>query len=213
MINLIKKDILISLTKWNTITLIFLFIFYFIILDGISVEKRLILLATIVPFFIMQISFSYDDRNKSIRMIRSLPVRSEEVIYSKYLGLVINFAVISLLLQLILFILSIFGLNIGIISWHNLLLSGVFIMLVTSISFPAYFKLSYSKSRIFNILLYVFVFIILNSFFSGDMDMLYSATKYLDKVNIYLILLVLVTILIYFISSIISINLYKTRDL
>jgi len=213
MINLIRKDILIALTKWNVITMIFLSIFYFIILDGISVEKRLLFLAAIVPFFIMQISFSFDDRNKSIRVIRSLPVRAEEVIYSKYLGMMIIFAAVTLVLQAILLVLNLFGLNIGIISWHKLLLSGVFIMLVTSISFPAYFKLSYSKSRIFNILLYVFIFIMLNSFFTSDMDMLYSVSKYLDKVNIYFILLVLVTILIYFISSIISINLYKTRDL
>jgi len=213
MINLIRKDILISMTKWNTITLILFSLFYFTMLDNIPVEKRLILLATIIPFFIMQSSFSFDDRNKSIRLMRSLPVRSEEVIYSKYLGLILNFAVIALLLQSILFILSIFGLNIGMISFHELLLSGVFIMLATSISFPVYFKLSYNKSRIFNIILVVFVLTMLNFFFSGEMDMLYSASKYLDKVNIHLILLVLVTILIYFISSIISINLYKTRDL
>lgn len=213
MINLIRKDILISMTKWNTITLILFSLFYFIMLDNIAVEKRLILLVTIIPFFIMQSSFSFDDRNKSIRLIRSLPVRSEEVIYSKYLGLVMNFAVIVLLLQLILFILSIFGLNIGMISFHQLLLSGVFIMFVTSISFPVYFKLSYNKSRIFNIILVVFVLTMLNFFFSGEIGSLYNVGKYLEKINKYFVLVILVTILIYFISSIISINLYKTRDL
>ncbi|MDV3429434.1 MAG: ABC-2 transporter permease [Bacillota bacterium] len=213
MINLIRKDILISLSKWNVITLSLFSLFYFNMLDNITVEKRLLLLAVIIPFFIMQTSFSFDDRNKSIRMIRSLPVRPEEVIYSKYLGMVINYAVITLVLQLILFILNILGLNIGIISFHKLLLSGVFIMLVTSISFPVYFKLSYNKSRIFNIIFVIFILTMLNFFFSGDMGSLYNVEKYLDKTNMYFILAILVTLLIYFISSIISINLYKTRDL
>lgn len=213
MINLIRKDILVSLTKWNTIIMIFLSFFYFVILDGTSVEKRLLFLAVIIPFFIMQSSFSFDDRNKSIRMIRSLPVRPEEVIYSKYLGMVIIFAVITLVLQLILLILNILGLNIGVISFHKLLLSGAFIMLVTSISFPVYFKLSYNKSRIFNIIFVIFILTMLNFFFSGDMGSLYKVEKYLDKTNMYFVLAILVTVLIYFISSIISINLYKTRDL
>lgn len=213
MINLIKKDIMISLTKWNTVTLIIIVLFYFFLMDEFPIENRMIFLITIIPFFVMQVSFSFDDRIKSIRMIRSLPVTAEDVIYSKYMGMVFIYSFLSLMLQAVLFLLSLSGVNASIISWNRLILSGIFIMLVTSISFPAYFKLSYNKSRIFNIILYCFIFSMLSTFFCGDMDMFYNFYRYVDRINIYLLLLMLVTLLIYFISSVISVNLYKTRDL
>ncbi|WP_174919206.1 ABC-2 transporter permease [Peptacetobacter hominis] len=83
MINLIKKDIIVYIKseRIKMFKYLIAFLLMYLFLNDISYYG----IPVIFTYFIMIGIFSGDSENKSIRFIRSMPVKLDEIVYSRYL--------------------------------------------------------------------------------------------------------------------------------
>jgi len=151
--------------------------------------------------------FKYEVINKTHMLIHSLPIKKRDVVVSKYISIFINYFLGVILVGIYFGIISVFKIKIG----ENLSISLIrqtliIFIITTSISLPAYFRLSPRLGNIVNIMIYI---IIINIFVMGSSDNIDIFTA----LNAQRLNLPIIVAIVYLISMVISIGLYETRDL
>ncbi|WP_312668575.1 ABC-2 transporter permease [Tissierella praeacuta] len=207
MLNLIRKDLLLNFSsKQSVIFLILFFPFMLLVLETNSTNIYSLMILS-YGYVLNNMPFKYEVINKTHMLIQSLPIKKRDVVLSKYISIFINYFLGVILVGIYFGIISVFrikigeGLSISLI-WQTLI---IFIF-ITSISLPAYFRLSPRLGNIVNVMIYI---IIINIFVIGSSDNI----DILTALNGQRFNLPIITPIVYLISMLISIVLYETKDL
>ncbi len=234
MLQLIKKDLLVALKIKSIKNTAFIFAIALILLQGMIYPLQAIL-PIMITYIIVMNSFYYDNLNNSESYILSMPNKKEDVVYSKYI-LVILVLFLSNILMYILFGNNIFFtfrlmvLQDTIVSFYTVLLSFTIII-------PLTFKLGYKVTRILSpiitiVLSYNFIYkyhyLIPGSSLTDNFLMNASYKigvlfgKYFNytthdygsrAISIYNILSYIMVVLIFLISMFIALKAYKNKDI
>lgn len=209
MLNLIKKDLIVSYSNKISVIMILLYFPLILLILGNSDVNSIFMFTTFSFVFIMiKITFSYEVRDRPHIFIQSLPVKKSDIVISKYISILVNFALGIVYTSLYMWISSILGLiDVDKIGISTVLSTLGFTMLALSISMPMQFRFTPKIANFINMIFYIGII----NFIIIDGDLIFRFLN-LDLNNIYNILLIGVGILaVYLISMVISIGLYKSR--
>lgn len=170
------------------------------------------------PYLSVMYSNGYEMRGQSEVMLNSLPVNREQIVNAKYLYLqmlIVIYTVFMLILSII--ARSINHNNTDIVSINIFVVSFIVLGLVFSIYYPLYFKLGREKLRLVTLFFYLIIFIF-PEFYSkaAKNPEVYHLEKLLTFVTnnsqLLMISLSAIVILLLFVSSNISIRIYKNKE-
>lgn len=218
MINLIKKDLKLSI-KVNIFAVIYaLFISATGLIAGNSIAANLLYIIGIVILTFIAVIFTngYDDKNRSEVVFNSLPLDRRNIVRGKYISLLIFLLISSGAVILFTNILSIFeildgGDSAGI---QSAILAANIVLLFYSIYYPFYFKVG-GGLRTFNAVLWIVLMIGPSMLGKGlkaldERGLLDRLMKIdLNTINLYLLV---ISIVIYYISLQISKRIYLRRE-
>lgn len=208
MFKLIRKDLLLALSnKFNLIsTLLFAPLLLFF-MDFQVNEKIIVIIIYGMSFFLLSLSFYYVDKLKPEVLIQSLPIRKREIVLSKYM-LVFLCYLIGVIYVSILFKVAEFlgysitaNLNISIIK-----ITLPLVIIHQSIILPISFGISDRLANGIGTGLLVFInnFYLMHDFERTSRMLLNSSNRFS---------VALIVILIFVLSIIVSITIYKNKDL
>jgi len=218
MINLIKKDLKLSI-KVNIFAVIYaLFISATGLIADNSIAANLLYIIGIVILTFIAVIFTngYDDKNRSEVVFNSLPLDRRNIVRGKYISLLIFLLISSGAVILFTNILSIFeildgGDSAGI---QSAILAANIVLLFYSIYYPFYFKVG-GGLRTFNAVLWIVLMIGPSMLGKGlkaldERGLLDRLMKIdLNTINLYLLV---ISIVIYYISLQISKRIYMRRE-
>ncbi|NLY84992.1 MAG: ABC-2 transporter permease [Tissierellia bacterium] len=208
MFKLIRKDLLLALSnKFYLIsTLLFAPLLLFF-MDFQVNEKIIVIIIYGMSFFLLSLSFYYVDKLKPEVLIQSLPIRKREIVLSKYM-LVFLCYLIGVIYVSILFKVAEFlgysitaNLNISIIK-----ITLPLVIIHQSIILPISFGISDRLANSIGTGLLVFInnFYLMHDFERTSRMLLNSSNRFS---------VALIVILIFVLSIIVSITIYKNKDL
>lgn len=215
---LITKDLL-QLKSYRKSLVIFILIFVVTgIEQGIEEMGGYISIMLTLAFGMFSIAtFSYDEQAKADRYIMTLPLTREEIVLSKYvlimlstivgaiLGIIVSSAIVYLNLKSLPDIQELISMAIG----------GIFgIGIVEAIQVPCIYKLGAERGRVqIFIVIAIIAFILGGIFFLGE-KMSINLPVDLNLINQFMpIILVVVTLLMYYISYRISCKIYSKKEI
>lgn len=114
----------------------------------------------LVTYLFITFAVQYDDKNKCEVILNSLPLERTDIVIAKYISSFI-FAFIGIICSILVgFIGNTTGMVIfiGYISLLDIVLIIMSISIFSSIYYPVYFKFGVSRIRMFNILIFMFLF-------------------------------------------------------
>lgn len=215
---LITKDLL-QLKSYRKSLVIFILIFIVTgIEQGIEEMGGYISIMLTLAFGMFSIAtFSYDEQAKADRYIMTLPLTRKEIVLSKYvliilstivgaiLGIIVSSAIVYLNLKSLPDIQELISMAIG----------GIFgIGVVEAIQVPCIYKLGAERGRVqIFIVIAIIAFILGGIFFLGE-KMSINLPVDLNLINQFIpMILVVVTLLMYYISYRISCNIYSKKEI
>ncbi|NFM47016.1 ABC-2 transporter permease [Clostridium botulinum] len=214
MLNLIKKDLIII--KSYIIKTLAILAFYMFIFDKTDKQGICVLSIYLVVYILISMSFYYGERVKEDYMLKSLPVKKNEVVLAKYTSVIIYFIASLILMYIINFIAYILNLKDIIqspqISTIFFSLSIIFISM--AIQLPIYFKLDHSKARIVNTFVYGGIFAVLYIIYDNNHLNNYITTHN-NANNIYekfILISTIISIILFIISAILSMRIYEKKE-
>lgn len=215
---LITKDLL-QLKSYRKSLVIFILIFVLTgIEQGIEEMGGYISIMLTLAFGMFSIAtFSYDEQAKADRYIMTLPLTRKEIVLSKYvlimlstivgaiLGIIVSSAIVYLNLKSLPDIQELISMAIG----------GIFgIGIVEAIQVPCIYKLGAERGRVqIFIVIAIIAFILGGIFFLGE-KMSINLPVDLNLINQFMpMILVVVTLLMYYISYRISCKIYSKKEI
>lgn len=214
MLNLLKKEFLL---QKNTIFFIVVYIFLAeFFMGNFSGSLLIYIVCMTTSFFLVLAAYKYDEKNKSNYIINSLPVKRKEIVFVRYISLIIYSALSIGITLLFGFVFHLFGYNnLFLSNISPFLICTVFIIniLFASILFPIFFKFGYSKANIISTFLYfIFFFTSISLGVKGNTEII----KFFASINISAALFMLIGFLtislIFILSMLLSIKLYDKID-
>ncbi|HZJ83864.1 MAG TPA: ABC-2 transporter permease, partial [Clostridia bacterium] len=166
MINLIKKDILVSYFNKNSLILLIFYIPFVILVIGPG-DPNTVFLFSVFSFVFMMIKtpFSYEIKDKPHIFIQSLPVKKKDIVISKYASIFINFVVGTIYTLAYMWIMSLTGLlYLKRFEIFTILIALGFIVLSQAISLPTHFRFTPKVANFLNMGIYILLlnFIVLD---------------------------------------------------
>lgn len=236
MLQLIKKDLLVSLKVKGLKTIILILIVGLFLLSIFSYIFPTIL-PIIFTYMIVMNSFYYDSINNSESYMMSLPNKREDVVYSKYI-LVLLMLFLSNVVMYILFGINIIN-STRVMVLQDVIVSSTTIVFSFSIILPIIFRYRYKVGRIIAPLITIFIGYLnlsgsnnaINNFFTNGKEtflislsrkigvLIYSIVNFKNydykfvATTIYIILLFIIAITIFLVSIYISLKIYEKRDI
>lgn len=212
-INLMKKDILVC-KKYYLFSIIYVIIFAGLFSDHGTIS--FIMCAIGIHYVISNTGMAFDDKYKADITMNILPVSRKDIVLVRYLNVLINVIYVTVLYYIAVFITSfkpIFGVQIMPIDFITFLTGLLSICLFTGIETPLYYKLGYQKTRFFGFIVY-FGFFGVASYLVNNINISEKTINFMTNSSDLIkgILLFLITILISYISYIISTNIYRKKD-
>ncbi len=234
MLQLIKKDLLVSLKIRSLKAIILTCIVGLFLLSGLSYIFPTIL-PIIITYMVIMNTFYYDSLNNSESYILSLPNKREDVVYSKYILILLVLFLSNIFMYLL------FGLNIlnsvRVMVLQDVIISSLTILLSFSITLPIIFKYRYRVGRLIAPFITIFIGYLaytnntINNFIQYGKETilinlsrkigvlfynLFKFNNYDYKVvatTVYIILLFMIAVIILLFSIYISLKLYTKRDI
>ena len=154
MLQLIKKDLLVSLKIKSLKSVILIFIVGLFLLSIFAYIFPTIL-PIIFTYIVVMNSFYYDSLNNAESYILSLPNKREDVVYSKYI-LVLLILFLSNILMYILFGINILN-STRVMVLQDVIISSTTILFSFSIILPIIFRYRYKVGRIIAPLITIFI--------------------------------------------------------
>lgn len=235
MLQLIKKDLLVSLKIRSLKAVILTCIVGLFLLSGLSYIFPTIL-PIIITYMVVMNTFYYDSLNNSESYILSLPNKREDVVYSKYI-LILLLLFLSNILMYILFGINILN-SVRVMVLQDIVASWLTILVSFSIIIPLIFKYKYRVGRIVAPFITIFIgyityfnSTIINFIENGKETFLISVSRrigvLLNRIfnnfnnydyrvtasTIYIILLFMIAVIIFLFSIYISLKIYEKRDI
>lgn len=218
---LIIKDLL-QLKSYKKTLIIFVLIF---ILTGIAQENikgvgSMIAIMLTLGFGMFSIAtFNYDEQSKADRYILTLPLTKKEIVLSKYI-LVIGSTVIGAILGTIASFVIVFAISKEFPNIQDMIflaLGGILgVGVIESIQIPCIYKWGTEKGRIqLFIVVAVVALLVGGIFFIGEKMNINLSMKHIIKIiNIFLpFILILATIVIYYISYKVAYRMYSKKEI
>ncbi|WP_291579921.1 ABC-2 transporter permease [Clostridium sp. UBA6640] len=214
--NLLIKDFVV---QKNSIKFILLYALVGNLLFASSGGGAYIMIPMMISYVYLLGGLSHDDKNNSEFLLNSLPVSRDSIVYAKYLSVIIFSAIAIVLTMGGIFIMSSIGVgkmtgNMGIEDIVGFLFG---IMIFMAISFPLYFKYGYAKLRYLNVVIFMLFLVVPmiiklindnnNSFILSIKEKLLSLSD--TQIGIVIICMAL---LIYLLSLVLSLNIYKKKE-
>lgn len=199
--------------RWNVIFLLLSSFFMLFISNTAISEGQYLFIASTIAFFISISSFAYDEISQSDFIIQSLPVTRKEIVFAKYIGVIISSFIGIFYATLVFLFLSLFGLiEKDFLQMDIVVLVPFIVLFMTSVCFPLYFKIGYRKTKIVNVLIFMSFFFLMNALI-GDLDKAKSILLSFTEVSNLEIITPLVIVSLSFLSMILSLKLYTKKDL
>lgn len=178
MFNLIKKDWSLMIEKYSIVALLFFALIIFTT-GNFDITSKINIILVYSAFLISMVSFTSDERHGTDIFWGSLPLTKNDLVLSKYVGLLLNL----LIGMVLVFVICKIGEFTGFTTWstvdfNKLIKSITGIIIVSSISFPLIFKFGYNKGKIFNMLLFVLLFGFFGLIFGSN-----SSSELLELLN------------------------------
>lgn len=216
MFNLLMKDILIQKRS-----AIFTFMVYPLIailaFESFSPEAMLIMGSTSIAYLLIANSFVYDERYRCDVLIKSLPINKNDVVYSKYVLLFVSSLIGIVIMYIYIFAASILKINIRPGNVSIVKLAFIFLLntLIYGFQMPFLFKYGYTKMKIASTVFYVFIIIGISAAAGiltdgGAKDLMYFISN--TPSWILVVLFILIMALVVYISSHISVKIYKNKE-
>lgn len=234
MFQLIKKDLLVALKIKSIKNVVFMLVIVLLLLSQILYPLQAIL-PIIITYIVVMNSFYYDSLSNSESYILSMPNKREDVVYSKYILVILVLVLSNILMYLL------FGNNIFFISrlmvLQDIVVSFYTVLLSFAIIIPLTFKIGYKVTRILSpiitiVLSYNFIykydFLIPGSSLTDNflINTSYEIGVFLAKyfnyvthdfgsraIGIYNILSYIIIVLMFLISMFIALKTYKNKDI
>lgn len=205
MLNLIKKDFLLTFSTKASIFLIALYIpLMNLIMGGAEPETIISIMIVSLVYILTIIPLSYERKDKSHMLIQSLPVRRKDVVISKYISVFINFILGNIIIACYLWIVSLFGIRIVDSLGFSVIISTLPIVILSlSIALPIQIRAPFKIANFFN---GAMLGIIINSL-SGNIVNTSS-----NSINDPRFLVIIIAI-VYLASMILSIWIYEEQEL
>ncbi|MEW9095736.1 MAG: ABC-2 transporter permease [Clostridiaceae bacterium] len=218
--NLIIKDILLQ-RKISFVTIPYSLIMIIVgIFAGTSNILPLYTLGIIITVYLsVQYIVGYEEKNKSSLVVASLPINRDDIVISKYLS-----SLLIMIINISIFLIPFFLLNVFFTAQpvefadYAILLICISIILLTySVYFPLYFKFGYAVVRIFPFFVYIGGLML-----PGFLQKLIEKNNPIMKsiINImasspakFLTIFLLFSLATLLISLLLSLSVYKNRDL
>ncbi|SNT03401.1 ABC-2 family transporter protein [Anaerovirgula multivorans] len=213
MLQLIRKDLMVLFNRWNVIFLLLSSSFMVFVSNTTIPQGQYLFIASTIAFFVSTSSFAYDELSQSEFIIQSLPVTRKEIVFAKYVGIIINNLIGIFYTTLVFLSLSLLGLREKDFLQMDIIISTVFIVIfMTSICFPLYFKIGYRKAKIVNILVFMSFFMVMNALID-DLDKTKSMLLLLFEIPYLHIIIPLAILTMAMLSMVLSLKLYTKKDL
>lgn len=221
MFNLIVKDILIQ--KKTLLYALLYTVFLSITFSSLkpSGVGLYILAPIITAYMFINFAASFDEKNNSEIILNSLPLKRDDIVIAKYISIFI-FAIIGIIYSMLIgFIGKATGLPMYTvsISFLNIVIIFSSVCIVSSIFFPMYFKFGYTKSIIFNTILFMVIF------FLPILAIDYSGSNpnniFVQKINYFISttssftqnsLAIIVGLIIFLLSLMFSLKIYNNKE-
>ncbi len=246
MFKLIKKDLIVGLKVKSLKAAIITFIIGLFLLTAFSYTLPILLpissgyvfpslLPIILTYIVIMNSFYYDSLNNSESFILSLPTKREDIVYSKYILILIVF-LFSTILMYILFGINILN-SVRITVFQDIFVGMITILLSFSIIIPVIFKYGYKVGRVISSFTIIFIGYLvytsdnISNFINNGRETLllrfsrkigiyiyniFSLKSYDFKtmsVSVYFIITCLIALFIFIVSMYISLKIYKKKDI
>ncbi|MGH4121341.1 MAG: ABC-2 transporter permease [Clostridium sp.] len=221
MLNLIIKDI--SIQKK---TLLYALLYTIFASIGFSSMRPngfglYVLSPTVITYLFINIAVAYDDKNKSEIILNSLPLKRDDIVISKYISTFI-FGIVGIICSILIgFIGKTAGLPMftRLISLLDIVSVLTSVCIFSSIFFPVYFKFGVARMKIFTVLIFMAFFFVPtsaidyaiknpNNIFVHKFNYFVSNTSSLTRNSLVLIL----GLILFLISLMISIRIYKNKE-
>lgn len=206
MINLIRKDLLITYSnKFSYYMLIIMVPLFLFLIDDFNANMAFMYSVTTFVFVSTKIPFSYELKDNPQLFIQSLPVTKTDIIVSKYLSILVNFMIGSLFTIIYLFVLSLMNIiDVSTLTFSTTIVTlGISIVFI-SISMPLEFIFTPKVANFLNMFIYI---LFINIFLLQDNFIL----RFIKIFSDYRFAMVSIVVLVYFLSMGISNVLYKNR--
>lgn len=210
MIGIIKRDILLILSSKQTILLMLFYIpFLMILAESFHPESFYFVIIVLYTFLLSMSSFTYDISGKSKYIMNSLPINRKELVVYKYLSIFVYLGMTIVFAGVYLWIIHILGLaNVDYFSLRVIKNTIPIVMLYSAVVFPVYIRFEPRIGQILSL----FVFIL---FFTTIGNLSYTRDKAILK---FLSLMkweyyMAIALLLYLLSLLLSISLYKEKDI
>jgi ABC-2 type transport system permease protein len=219
--NLVLKDILIQ--KKSLLYALLYTVFLSITFSSLkpSGVGLYVLAPIITAYMFINFAASFDEKNKSEIILNSLPLKRDDIVIAKYISIFI-FAIICIIYSILI---GFIGKTTGLpmytrsISFLDIVLIFSSVCIVSSIFFPMYFKFGYTKSLIFNTMLFMVIF------FLPILAIQYAGSNpnniFVQKINSFIIstssftqnsLALIIGLILFLISLMISIHIYNNKE-
>lgn len=216
---LIVKDIL-QLKTYKKTLIIFILIFTLTSISGKSGVGNMLAIMLALGFGMFSMaSFNYDEINKADRYILALPLIKKQIVLSKYI-LVICSTVIGSVLGLILGFIVSLAINKQVPNIKELIsvgLGGIFgIGIIEAIQIPCVYKWGAEKGRIQMVIATAAIALLAGGIMliGKKTNIQIQIDNIIEKISTFLpLILIVVTIAMYYISYRVSYKIYNTKEL
>lgn len=217
---LITKDLL-QLKSYRKTLIIFILIFVF---SGIAQETTkgvgvmIAVMLTLGFGMFGMATFNYDEQSKADRYILTFPLTKKEILIAKYI-LIISATIIGAVVGIIASSLIVFIIDKqlpDLYDYINVALGGILgVGLIEAIQIPCVYKWGAEKGRIQMFIVAAIIMLLIGGIFfvAQEANINFPISNMLNTVTNFLpIVLILATLIIYYISYIVSYKIYKNRE-
>ncbi len=201
MLNLIKKDFLLTFSNKQSWILMILYVPFILFTMGTNNGTSAVLMIYTFVYMLTTTPFGYEIQTKPHILLQSLPIKKRDIVISRYLSMFINYIVGFVITGIYLWIINLLGLA-DVDSFNVSLVKSTLPMVIISlsISLPALFRLPPKMANFVNIFIYIGImnFVIMPFGQSGN---LFNGLG-----------LLIISAIVYLLSIVVSLWLYETRD-
>ncbi len=210
MLGTLKRDLLLMVSSKQVIILWLFYIPLLIfVVDSFVPEVLYYMIIVFYTYLASITSFSYDITGKSKYIMNSLPISRREVVLYKYLSTFIYFAITIVYAGIYLWIIN--ALKLAHVDYFNLraIVNAIpAVMISTSLVYPAFFRFEPRIARIVHMVVFMTFFVGLSNIsMTGEKGIL----KYVSLLKWEHVMII--ALVMYILSLILSMQIYKNRDI
>ncbi|NLJ99306.1 MAG: ABC-2 transporter permease [Tissierellia bacterium] len=211
MLRIINKDLTLMFSNnMQKIVMLIIVPMFLVIIEAQHMDWLYFLILVSTTYILIMTPFSFDITNKTTSMINSFPIKRKEIVIYRYLSVFVYILIAIVYAGVYLWIINKSGLiNVDYFNISMIKRAIPYIMMIVSIMFPANFRFEPRLAQIINAFLYsgtiVFAFNLAQRSIGVSSDII---VKLLGSSNF-----IIIAIIVYILSMILSIRLYEHKDL